>query len=478
MEGVAPERNLMKHRVLCLLFPSLVPLGIAPAQVHDYAPTESAILNTNYQVLRTANNQWIVVRDGLFVFRNVTIPSGIAIRGVGTNPMIWLVTGDLVVDGELSVRGFDGQQVNTLNSANFAVLGGIGGAAGGFGGNGSPQTTQRSMRGDSGYGPFQIPGLGGQGGAAAMGTSTIHYGSGGGGGVFATAGDPWWRATGPLLPEERGPGGAGNSVQGLVPGGLPGTRIFQGSPHDDFWGLGYDVFGRRFVRGELPLPIGGQGGGGGGDRYPSLSTPFITDNQGGGGGGGGGVLLVYALGKIVVGPGGRIDADGGYGGGGEDVGACRQGGGGGGGSGGLVWLASRRFLELHVKGDTWARGDASFVVSADGGIGRNSGFGNPARLTKYPVAVGAPNAGGFGGMGIVQLVTPVGANADGTNTVFDDSILLYRNNVLLAGAEKQRFLAWRGWPNAQSVLVDDFGRPTNVGQEGDIRPSPVLLPLF
>ena len=41
----------------------------------------------------------------------------------------------------------------------------------------------------------------------------------------------------------------------------------------------------------------------------------------------------------------------------------------------------------------------------------------------------------------------------------------------------QRFLAWRGFPNASGVWVDDFGNPTAIGDnEGDMRPSPILLP--
>jgi hypothetical protein len=79
-------------------------------------------------------------------------------------------------------------------------------------------------------------------------------------------------------------------------------------------------------------------------------------------------------------------------------------------------------------------------------------------------------------MGIVQLVVPSGTNQDGTNTVLDDNIVLRQNGLPLSGAQKRAFLAWRGFRNAQGVLVDDFGVPTNIGaNEGDIRPAPVLL---
>jgi hypothetical protein len=81
-------------------------------------------------------------------------------------------------------------------------------------------------------------------------------------------------------------------------------------------------------------------------------------------------------------------------------------------------------------------------------------------------------------MGIVQLAAPSGSNQDGTNTVLDDNIVLRANGVVLTGAQKRNYLAWRGYRNAQGTLVDDFGVPTNIGgNEGDIRPAPVLLRL-
>ena len=66
-----------------------------------------------------------------------------------------------------------------------------------------------------------------------------------------------------------------------------------------------------------------------------------------------------------------------------------------------------------------------------------------------------------------------------TNTILDDNVLLFLNGVPLTGSNKQRYLAWRGFLNASGLAVDDFGAPTNVqGNEGDIRPTPHLLPVF
>ncbi|MFY9345795.1 MAG: hypothetical protein WAT39_25110, partial [Planctomycetota bacterium] len=184
-----------------------------------------------------------------------------------------------------------------------------------------------------------------------------------------------------------------------------------------------------------------------------------------------------------------ITADGGNGGGGSAAASCWFAGGGGGGAGGLMILAARVHVELHVKGETYANNDYEFVLSADGGVTTTGTFGTPVVVAKYP-ANGQPTIpgtmydsaplGGFGGMGVVQLMTPAGTgNPDGTNTILDDNIRVIRNGVLLGGAQKQRFLAWRGYVNAAGVRVDDFGVPTNIqGNEGDIRPAPALLPLF
>ena len=49
----------------------------------------------------------------------------------------------------------------------------------------------------------------------------------------------------------------------------------------------------------------------------------------------------------------------------------------------------------------------------------------------------------------------------------------------MTGPAKIRYLAWRGFPNASGALVDDFGKPTNIGASaGDFRPTPILLPVF
>jgi hypothetical protein len=470
-----------------------------PAQtLFDYRPTASeTVLDTDSTVVTPVNGAPFTVTGGVFVFRNVTIPTGVRVTGVGSRPMIWLVQ-DMVVDGTLTVSGGDGERVDTLNSANIPSRGGRGGAAGGRGGEGSPQSGARSFAGMAGRGPGGTPGYGGTGGLIGL-QGVAARGSAGGGGAFATSGDPYHGSlpgTGTSFVQRLGLGGygglgaSGSGTRNLPGGGPGGSPFFDGDDENDFVGTAYDFFRRRVVPGELLSLTGGTGGGGGGNLAHSpgfLSPTFVNDAKGGGGGGGGGCVLIFARNSITVS--GRILANGGHGGGGEQAGSCNEGGGGGGGSGGLMVLAAGNEVVLTVRGETYANRDYDFVLSADGGVCTTGSFGTPVISGKYP-ANGTPlplnygtsydsaPLGGFGGMGVIQIVTRPGNNQDGTNTVLDDGIRLMGPGGVLGGALKQRFLAWRGFKNAAGVRVDDFGNPTNIGaSEGDMRPSPVLMPL-
>ncbi|MCR9245164.1 MAG: Ig-like domain-containing protein [bacterium] len=483
----------------------------------DYHPLVSeVVLDTGYTQVVPEIGLPFNVSGGVFRFRNVTIPQGVTVQGRGPNPMVWLCSGEMRVDGTLSVRGGDGERVNTLNSATFAKGGGVGVCGGGNGGNGSPNSIARSTVGGTGNGPLQVPGRGGRGGlmsciaGCALGNGG---GSGGGGGSLATQGDPWYRA--PALPgtgfrQREGDGGMGcsNAPNQPVParsavliGGDAADAVFIDSRSDnDFYGFGIDRNRNVRIRGELTVPMGGGGGGGGGDSSSNqscLNDPsFKSDESGGGGGGGGGVLIVKALGKIEVSATGRIVADGGHGGGGAWAGSCGWGGGGGAGAGGMVVLMSSSQIVLHVHGSgsrwNYADNDYDFCVSADGGVcttGSYAGTGGAWLIeSKYPpqgqpvytgVQYDRNPLGGFGGMGIVQLMAPVGEhNADGTNTLLDDNIVVMRNGFVQTGAEKQAALAWRGIRDDQGVARDDFGGIVEIGNDGgDVRPAPHLLPV-
>jgi hypothetical protein len=348
-------------------------------------------------------------------------------------------------------------------------------------------------------------------------------GGGGGGGSFSTQGDPYYflgftsAASMPRTALGRG-GPMGSSPTG--PQAEAGPLAFLDTRRDnDFWGSQVDPWRQLRITGELLAPRGGAGGGGGGDTGPAcVNASFINDQKGGGGGAGGGILVVKALGRVIVKAAGLINANGGFGGGGEQAGTNSNAGGGGAGSGGMVVLMSGSGIHLVAHGRPYSEGTTSntnraydFIVQADGGTGLRGPFqGNPVS-GKYPGKGGATAAsiwdanpiGGFGGLGLVQLMAPPGENlpaaqgGDGTRTKLDDNIYFYENDARLAdgllpgvnphagaamtSTTKALFLGWRGFRDETGVGRDDRGDEVrlahnNQGGEGDIRPSPVLLP--
>lgn len=432
--------------------------------VFDFRPSIPTVeLNTEFARVLPSNGPEVTVIGGVFRFNDVVIPRGTVVRGTGKNPMVWLATGDFRVDGELRVDGGDGADVTTLNSANLPTAGGRGSCGGGNGGLGSPETTTTSQKGQNGFGAGGIKDGGGGGGEVACGAAgSTDFGSGGGGGSHSVKGDPGFSvfANDPLA---SGIGGAGNVGLGqnarAVPGGLAGPRILaDDDPDNDFWGRLLDKDG-AVIFGELTAPVAGSGGGGGGDRTKAancVETNFFNDEKGGGGGGGAGVLIVKALGRIIVGPKGLISANGGNGGGGEDLGTGRLGGGGGGGSGGMVVLSSSQGIDIYQHGGLWANRDTEFAITADGGIGINRAPN--ARTTKYPTAGGGRvNNGGYGGLGIIQLMAPAGQDKDnggaGTGNPQDDFI---------------RYL-----DSGDNEIQNKTGMLVN----GELRPNPVIMPV-
>lgn len=490
----------------------------------DYRPNvREVVLNTDFTQITPQNGAPFNVSGGVFEFRNVTIPAGVTVRGVGSKPMVWLVTGDFVVEGELSVAGGDGARVDTLNSANFPTAGGVGVCGGGNGGRGSPSAVAVDRVGETGYGAGQVPGGGGPGGQHSCTVQRMEVGGGGGGGSFATQGDPYYYmgfGPGTLPSVTLGRGGAMQRLDGTATGpqAAAGPLAFRDVRVDnDFYGALVDLSrtpARRVV-GEILAPRGGAGGGGGGDSGPLCNNPgdFTNDRKGGGGGAGGGVLIVQALRRIIIKGSGVINANGGHGGGGEEAGSNSRAGGGGGGSGGMVVLMSGGGIHVVAHGRPYVDGGPTsnlngaytFAVQADGGVGTRGSFAGPGALTsKYP-GVGGPTGtnsfagaiGGFGGLGLVQLMAPPGDNAnDDTNTALDDRIYFYPDDRALQrgldsrdphqagafrGADKIDYLGWRGFTREDGTRRDDSGsvvrlRLFNQGGEGDIRPSPILLP--
>lgn len=462
----------------------------------DYEPSsQEVVLDTDFTQITPKNGQPINVSNGVFQFRNVTIPAGVTVKGSGSRPMVWLVNKDFKVEGRLLVEGGNGQRVNTLNSANFPAGGGVGVCGGGNGGRGSPLTTDRSDRGEAGFGPGQVPGGGGEGGRLSC-VSSCRMGSGGGGGSHATKGDPNYNVRNPNthFVQPRGIGGYGCSSRVVsnttLAGGAAGQLEFK-DPRDNnnFWGTLVDLAAGTRVTGELLDPIGGQGGGGGGDYSTACgSSPnsFANDEKAGGGGAGGGILIIKALGTIEVAKDGLISVDGGDGGGGAWAGSNNRAGGGGGGSGGMVILMAGKEIRIHAHGETYANNDYLLAVTADGGVSQRTPYGSGTVITdKYSPRPHQTDAarydesgtGGFGGFGVVQLMAPPGNNNDNTNTVLDDNIKILINNQEAGAADKMRYLGWRGFPDGNGNFRDDSGALVNMDEgDGDIRPSPVLMP--
>ncbi|MEZ5989824.1 MAG: Ig-like domain-containing protein [Planctomycetota bacterium] len=423
----------------------------------NWAPTSrETFLDTNIQSVQPTNGPPFIVTGGVFMLNDIHIKKDILVQGKGTNPLVFLANGEVRIDGHLAVDGGDGDDVHTLNSANFPTAGGTGVCGGGPGGKASQDVTASTQFGEDGFGPRAIPGGGGKGGQIACGgnTTTI-IGGGGGGGSMATQGDPWFPASGFVM--RTGKGGDGGTSNGK--GGAAGPTVFKDTdPDNDFWGRLVEDDG-TIVIGELKSTVGGSGGGGGGDQTNATNCKesaanFANDRKGGGGGGGAGILVIKALGPIIVSETGLISADGGRGGGGEWAGSSTYGGGGGAGSGGMVVLMSASRIDLHTHGGTFAGSDYQFSVTADGNISRVSSY-STVRTAKYVGMTGnKSNTGGYGGMGIVQLMTPPGTDSDNTGTALDDNIRVIQGTTVLTGAQKTAYII-----------------------KGDVRPDPWLLPV-
>ena len=376
--------------------------------IYDFEPLQKeVILNTDFTQVVPKQGVPFTVTGGLFNFRNVTIPEGVRVVGQGSNPLVFLVSGDVEIRGEITVNGGAGARVDTLNSANFATPGGAGHCGGGAGGQASPIVTASSPKGEDGYGAFQkISPQGGRGGHTGSTT-----GAGGGGGSFSTKGDPEYGISYSGLVTGRGGNGTGTDAitrKSPAQGGEAGATVWQDQdPDNNFYGRTTEVVGGQEVaiQGELKGLTGGAGGGGGGDRVTgTFPSGFPSNQKGGGGGGGAGIIVIRALGQIRVFATGRISAIGGDGGGGEPAGGNQYGGGGAGGSGGMIVLESATKVIVDNRS-----GSYNFGVTADGGVNVTGTFGTGTGIQKKrypPNSSGSPNRGGYGGLGLIQLMAP------------------------------------------------------------------------
>ena len=92
--------------------------------------------------------------NGRLDVRNLTIPASSSLRISGPNTATIYATGDVTIDGKLSVDGGNAKSVFTLNTPTQPETGAAGNGGGGAGGTGSFLTNQVTPRGGNGFGAF------------------------------------------------------------------------------------------------------------------------------------------------------------------------------------------------------------------------------------------------------------------------------------------------------------------------------------
>lgn len=291
--------------------------------------------------------------QGTLLASDVILETGSTLDVRGSQPLLIIAEGRIILDGSILANGQPGVSVVPPGLGIISSVDPWPGApaqvGGGAGGSSSETLLGSTPKGGD------APGIGGgRGGASGFTPSNsalLQLGGSGGGGRFA-ADDPVPSDGLQALPGGSGAVNATSAISGFnaPEGGAAGSPVFvDGNPDNDFFGYGLDPLTGVPILGELAAPRGGFGGGAGGDAILSGAFPQIPWNvdqewQGGPGGGGGGLVALFAR-EIAVGPEGRIEANGGYGGRGEyappsllSLGGC-----GGGGSGGMILMQAGSF---------------------------------------------------------------------------------------------------------------------------------------
>lgn len=338
------------------------------------------------------------VFNGVVDVRDLWVQPGAQLVIIGSNTATILATGNVIVDGTISIDGGDNGGVVTLDTTNFPEDGAAGQAGGGSGGVGSFLTAQSTPKGGDGNGAFEVPGAGGRGGETGFAPGGTcdkdnRRGAGGGGGRFGPDIEYIFNgnfvACQSLVGMDGEPGfigspdgtGAITQTQAAQGGDLAPSPFTDARDDNDFFGAvltAPDINGdRELILGELTSVWAGSGGGAGGDASETATfpmTPFdpTGDEKGSGGGGGAGGILVLALGRddsapgdcnilnsgtpdqyepgILIRAGGSVTADGGFGGGGENsIFFDRIGGGSGGGSGGHIVFSSASAITIESE---------------------------------------------------------------------------------------------------------------------------------
>ena len=350
--------------------------------------------------------------EGEFHFRSLTVTAGTLVRARGERPLVIRLagTGDveepafiLEPGAVVDLSGEDGETAPHVllgtNRADFSPgRGGAAGAGGGDGGGGAEITIKDSSS----------PSVTGVREAGRGGNN------GGGGGETTTAIDFGLGETTNTSQVPGGPGGGGgNRLRGGD--GDPGTPtpIEYAPPRG---GRGGDAYGSLALF-DLAAAAGSGGGGGGAVLSGNRDGEFQPVGGPGGGAGGGAIRIVSNGSMLIL---GRIEADGGAGGRGNNrifpPGGTRNGrstgesapGAGGGGSGGAILLQATGTIDVSCSQLSVAGGrrglSAARVDDVVSGVGEQNFLAGSGDGAPGWIRVEA-NVGGFPSCSVLRAET-------------------------------------------------------------------------
>ncbi len=233
----------------------------------------------------TTNTEVELPADGILNYTTVNIPTGVTVtfkKNAANTPVYILATGNVTIDGTISVNGTDGSGI-------YPGVGGPGGFDGGLGG---------TLNQDGGKG------LGPGGGYPGRSNPGMSYGGAGGGGGFGLTGNNGYNDSSALggntygniniLPVIGGSGGGGGGGRGSSGGGGGG-------------GGGAILIASS---GTITISSTGSITANGGNGAGTTAAPIWSSGGGGGGGSGGAIKLMA---DTIAGE-GTISASGGSGG--------------------------------------------------------------------------------------------------------------------------------------------------------------------
>ncbi len=349
----------------------------------DFKPTSDQLLDTG--PINSCQNGTDGSTAVVWEFSSITIPNGVTVRLKGSNPAVFLVSGQVTIEaggrllargdaggGAPQGRGGKGVSTTTAGSAGGSGVAGGGGGGSCLTGNGTAIPKRYSGSGLQGY--FMN-------GASVDASVFAATGVGGGRGNTSVR----WNSQ--TYPQNRNSvaGGGGGQITAGADGSSLGTGAAPTSLDLTLSGLGgapYDALNTR-----LTTPVGGSGGGAAGEVRPFSGN--AGRGTGGAGGAGGGFIGITAGGSITIL--GTIDCAGSPGGDGAtqpfNPNYTQQPGtgGGGGGSGGGIRLLTPKDITL---------GPLTTLTTAGGG----GGAGGQAQQNVPPV-----NPGGRGADGRIVL---------------------------------------------------------------------------